>query len=194
MRRLSVVLLVLGVASAASGVTSVDLVINQLNGEPINPVTEITIAESDWIAFDIVLNSDEGKVFLTFDMIVSVDGPGTLDPYEYTIPPEWDPAKPIGHLGPHEIEPGKIYEFCEAQFDGGPTGVQLDHLLLHCDSPQGDVVVTIGPGTGCGGSVLLPDYSMPDAYGFITIHQIPEPTAVVLLGVGGLLFLRKRRR
>ena len=108
-----------------------------------------------------------------------------------TIPLEWDWNYYI--LPWEEIEPGKIYEFGLSNLDGGPTGVQLDHLLLHCDGPQGDVVVTIGPGQYWGGSALLPDYSLPDAYGFITIHQIPEPTAMVLLGVGGLLLLRKRR-
>jgi len=193
MKKVLVLLTVLAVASVASAVTTVDLVITSLNGAPIDPVTEITITESDWIAFDVVMTATElNEQWIALDVIVSVDGAGTLDVSEYTRPPVWD----FGfHREPREIIPGKSYEFAEAEFNGVPAGVALDHILLHCDQgePANDVYVTIGPGTFWWDTQILPDYGLPDEWNGIVVHNVPEPVTVVLVGLGGLLLVRRRR-
>ena len=59
MKKLLVLLLVLGITSMASA-GWVDLLIVSVNDEPIQPgITEITIGPSDWIDFDIVYYQDE---------------------------------------------------------------------------------------------------------------------------------------
>ena len=190
MKKVLVLLTVLAMTSVASAVTTVDLLITSLNGAPIHPVKEIAIIESDWIGFDVVYSTTDQKTWLTMDIIVSVDGPGTLDVSEITIPAGWDADF---HYEPREIIPGRSYEFGEGQFSGYAGPILLDHLLLHQDAyPLGDVYVSVGPGSYFGGSSLLPDYSLPDEWVGIVVH-IPEPTTVVLVGLGGLLLARRRR-
>lgn len=192
MKKVLVLLTVLAMTSVASAVTTVDLIINSLNGEAIDPVKEITIGESDWINFDIVYSSTDGKTWLAMDLVVTVDGLGTLDVSEATYPTGWDPGF---HYPPREIIPGKSYEFGEGNFNGYAGPVLIDHLLLHCDlgDPANDVFVSVGLGSAFGGSALLPDYSTPDEFSGIVIHNVPEPMTVALLGLGGLALLRRRR-
>ena len=193
MKKVLVLLTVLAMTSVASAVTTVDLIINSLNGAPIDPVKEITINESDWINFDIIWSTDDATTgWLTMDLVVSVDGLGTLDISELTIPTGWDTGF---HYDPREIEPGKSYEFGEAQFNGYSGEILLDHLLLHCDQgdPANDVYVSVGLGTTFGGSALLPGYNAPEEFSGIVIHNVPEPMTVALLGLGGLALLRRRR-
>ena len=57
MKKVLVLMLVLGISSMASAGT-VDLVISSLNGDAIDPVSEITIGESDWVNLDIVYSDD----------------------------------------------------------------------------------------------------------------------------------------
>jgi hypothetical protein len=60
-----------------------------------------------------------------------------------------------------------------------PNGLLIDGILLHCEG-RGDVTLT------------LLDAGTWDAMDSVTIHQIPEPITLALLGLGGL-FLRRRK-
>ena len=187
MKKALLLLVITGMLSSVASAGLVQPMISSLNGDPIDPVSEITIKPSDTINFDIVSDTQ----LLTFNLIVELElqGPGTLDISQLTTPPGWDPGF---HVDPREIEPGKIYEFGEGNFSGGPQpGIQLDHILMHCDG-LGDVIITLRDGTQ-GGTAQLADFATPE-FGSITIHQIPEPMTMGLLGLGGLGLLRRRRR
>jgi hypothetical protein len=78
--------------------------------------------------------------------------------------------------------------------------ILFDHLNIHCTGP-GEVIVTLTPSVQTGGLVGLPTYwdqglfvgddgAIGDS---ITIHQIPEPMTMTLIGLGGLALLRRRR-
>ncbi len=159
-------------------------IITGLNGIPIDPVSEIAIGPSDMISFDILSDVQ----LLTLNIVVKVTGPGTLDPWQTIIPPEWERL-----FGPLTIEhvPGKVYEFGEGNFNGGPPpGIQLEHLLMHCDGP-GDVNITVLNGTQGGTDDM--NFATPDFVSVI-VHQTPEPMSFGLLGLGGLALFRRPKR
>ncbi len=187
MKKALVTLVMVGIMSSVASAGLVQPMITSLNGDPIAPVSEITIGPSDWIDFDIM--SDVQLLTFNLSVQVEVQGPGTLDISEYTIPDGWDAGF---HVDPIERVPGKVYEFGEGNFSGGPQpGIQLDHLLLHCDG-EGDVIVFLSDGTQ-GGTVDL-GFATPE-FGQIIVHQtIPEPMTLGLLGLGGLGLIRRRRR
>ena len=60
-----------------------------------------------------------------------------------------------------------------------PDGVVVDGIIFKC-LEEGDVVLT------------LTDVEFSEIFDTVTIHQIPEPMTLGLLGLGGL-FLRRRR-
>jgi hypothetical protein len=63
------------------------------------------------------------------------------------------------------------------------TGKVVSQIIFHCDSDLGDGEVTI----------LLVDAVSFETLSSLTIHQIPEPMTVALLGLGSLFMLRRRR-
>ena len=64
MKKLLVLVLVLGISSVASAVGTIDLVISSygpdLPTQPIDPVKDITIAPSEWVNLDIILPGSAG--------------------------------------------------------------------------------------------------------------------------------------
>ena len=69
--------------------------------------------------------------------------------------------------------------------------VILDNVILHCLS-ETDVIVElhVTGATTINGEVI-PVSTVLDS---ITVHQIPEPATIALLGLGGLTLLRRRRK
>jgi hypothetical protein len=188
MRKLLVLLSVLAIASIASA-QEIDPVISSLNGEPIDPTDEIWINPSDEINFDIVAFD---CTLMTIDVIVTVTGPGTL----LTDQTSLDSITYVGddpgyRMTPIVIEEGVSYELGTANFMG-MTGIIFDHLLMHCDD-LGDVIISAGPGTAGGGTLDISGYPYDGGWSSVTVHQIPEPMTVALLGLGGLFLLRRRR-
>jgi len=61
---------------------------------------------------------------------------------------------------------------------GSQLGLLADGILFHCNGP-GDVTLYIFDDNG-----LIADSQV--------IHQVPEPMTVALLGLGGVLFLRRK--
>jgi len=142
--------LVLALVSSASA-AMIKPVISSLNGVPISPVSEITIKPSDTINFDIVLDPigfPTGRKLMAMDALLSVEaqGPGTLDMSQ----PTWAYTE-MNLITP--IVVGKQYEVVSIAFNGMAAGIVVDHLLLHYDA-RGNVIISVGPSFGQGGSFL----------------------------------------
>lgn len=211
MKKLLVLVLVLGISSVASAVGTVDLVITSWGPGP-DPVTEpipathdITIGPSEWVNLDIIYTPDPtapNPPLNQLSVTIALTGLGTLDLSDPTLPPDaWDSMFSTGIT---EVEAGKVYtaEYTMGFFGiGVQQGIALDHILVHCDSdqPPGNVV-TVSITDYIVGSVGTQEgpppggpYSIPDVVGRVTITQIPEPMTLALLGLGGLFFVRRRK-
>ena len=173
-------ILVVALSSYASAAL-IGLQISSLNGEPIDPVSEITIFPSDVINFDIVYTSEGAGNLFVLDTGVVVDGPGTLDLTDLTWP---------YNEGFNQVVDNIINT---ASFNGMGDGILVDHLLLHCDD-FGDVIISLAPTNIGGTGTIHMDYSsFAGEWGSILVHQIPEPMTMALLGLGGLALIRRRR-
>jgi hypothetical protein len=149
MKKLLVLMLVLGFAGVAQAAGSLDLVISSWgpgpdSTEPLpgGPVKEITIGESEWINMDIIYIPGTPVLFQA-SVTITADGPGTLDISDLTFPEgAWD----FTYEDIRVVEEGKVYNIQESFGQTGAgvaDGIAIDHILLHCDSMEGDVIVTI---------------------------------------------------
>ena len=188
-------------AQAGATAPGIDLVITSINGSPISARKEIAICMSDVVGLDVVYNGRPGySLFGLGFRIAAVGGPGALDVSGMTYDPEWDLAWEIID----EIVPGLEYEIQESAQDLGidedPAGVVvLDHILYHYEGGGADIKIAIedlDPGqltytqeVNWGTGDIQPlSFGEP-----VWIWEVPEPGAMMLLGLGSLAALRRRR-
>jgi hypothetical protein len=187
MKKLFILLTVLAMASVSQAAV-IDIVISSLNGVPIDPVTEITIDMSDEINMDIIYTNEGAPGLLGLDSIVTATGPGSLDVSQLTWPFDEGFNRTI------EYVPGTSYNISTGSFGGINDTIAVDHVLLHCDLVPGDVFVVMSPDTAGGGSIHVDGSPYQGTWGpGVTVHQIPEPMTIALLGLGGLALLRRRK-
>ena len=178
MKKLLILVMVLGVASMANATLQISVAGDQ------NPVdSEITVLPSEettldiWTDADIVQGVGEGYYFLTADPLkATVSGGVSL----------W--AGDVIHYGTG----ASAYVAGEGPWGGIalvnasliPAGSTLvDEILFHCESEE-DAVVDL---------YFTTDFATFNLVDSVTIHQmIPEPMTMALLGLGGL-FLRRRK-
>lgn len=178
MKKLLVLMMVLGIASAANAalLISVDGVVDP-------PDTEVTIMPSDTVVIDIWGDGQTGMG--DFFLGIGVGGPGTLDVTNAVI---LYPGTDVGiaegepgyapYIGPGVDVPFYMVTLTDLAVPPTPLeGTLVDEILLHCDGPE-DVLIVL---TDIDGIVLDTQ----------VIHQ-PEPMTIALLGLGGL-FLRRRK-
>ncbi len=168
MKKILVLMLVLGFASMATAALSL-----YVNGAPAESSTiTLQTSETIWIGVYSDGTTDQGKH----------SGIVILDPSGLGQPGAWTGAS-IDHL----------------QIPGGFVGVSPPVGIFV--QTNADTGLFIGPGissefefhcTGIGDVDLLLLDDLYGPVGFLTIHQIPEPITMALLGLGGL-FLRRRR-
>ena len=181
MKKLLVLMLVLGIASAANAslLISVDGVVDP-------PDSEVILMPSDTVVIDIFGDGQTPRQY--FYMGILVDGPGSLDisnavmlypGTDSTIVEESDPYI-AGYLGIGM--PYALITMQDAPPPGDPLrdleGTLVDGILFHCDA-VGEVTIIL---TNQDGVVLDTQ----------VIHQIPEPMTIALLGLGGLLLRRRK--
>jgi hypothetical protein len=183
MKKLLVLMLVLGMTSLASAAMTLQISVNGVQ----NPVdSQININPSDHLVLDIwttadILNTGEGwgwwaLTAKTADATVS--GGVTLwegDAFIYPDAVGNGVPVPAGENGPF----GQIGLAVVAKIPAG--GKVYDQIDFHCVWQPNDVIITLWDVTGD-----------PTVLDRVTIHQIPEPATMLLLGLGGL-FLRRRK-
>jgi hypothetical protein len=203
MKKLLVLMLVLGISSVASAGT-VDLVISSWGAgpdpitEPIPPVTEITIGPSEWVDLDVMYTASADWLLASISIDLVLTGNATLYVDDLTEPPgAWDSDLTVIT----ENVAGKHYTL-EFSMDSGLAGIveptiALDHILVHCDD-LGDVTLVMSDNsdTGTGGTVETDWSAMPTpTFGItqVSITQVPEPMTLALLGLGGLFLVRRKK-
>ena len=172
MKKFLVLMLVLGMASLANATLQISV-----DGDV--GLDEITIAPSDYICLDLTAEgTEDGSAYW-----LNIDGPGLVDIANVVQYVQDGPVEAyIIDLGPavgHDqtimmdlLIPGSVVNIL-------PEGTVVDLLMFHCEG-LGDVTVSVF------------DSNTGATLDTLTIHQIPEPMTLALLGLGGL-FLRRRK-
>ena len=194
MRKLLILTLVLGMASMASA--TMTLVVGQSGTQGVAPAgdgyydpvdTQLNILPSDYLWVGVYNDTDgvsganeQGQFFMG---IVTPDPATWTGAWAQYKPPLVPGAPDNAYMGPTPVgQPTPIDMWNLALTDGVPLNFNLIGVLdakeLHCEE-LGDVHVTLFN----AGMVPIDT---------ITIHQIPEPITMALLGLGGL-FLRRRK-
>jgi hypothetical protein len=179
MKKLLVVLMVLGMASMANAMLQISV-----NGQLDVPDTEIVLLASQTAMIDI--HSDGLPVgppaAADLGTFLTIAGPGTLDITAATNV-LWPPGAPDSVFWWNETDVFMDLTQVIVPPPPIPQGVMVDNMILHCEAP-GDVILTLWGQDSVRGMEL---------YDTQIIHQlIPEPITVALLGLGGL-FLRRRK-
>ena len=167
MKRLLAFMLILSLAS----VTNAGLQIS-VNGIPEPIDSQINICPSDILILDIWTNS-----------VISPGGTVTNGGLPTNVVPKYQPLS--GVIGAINFEGGVFGGIVMTgeipQIDAGD--VIYDWMEFHTEGQGGDVVI----------SLWFDIYSIPVLHDSVNVHVVPEPTSMLLLGLGGLL-LRKRQR
>ena len=181
MKKLLVLMLVLGMASAANAALLISV-----DGQTDLADTEVTLMPSDTVVIDIWGDGATG----TGDFLLGLDvgGPGALNIDDavilyagsYTYIGWLDYAYVAGLVGLQN--PMVMISMTDVPPVGTPKapleGTLVDGIIFHCDG-LGDVTLSL-----YDLNLALLDTQV--------IHQIPEPMTIALLGLGGL-FLRRRK-
>jgi hypothetical protein len=196
MKKILVLLVVLGFVSAASAGV-IDISITSLNGNQIAPVKEITIAPSDTIDMQLVWTGPTNLFLFSLTAILNQTGPGTLDMAGRLRNSAMDAS--LGKIG--TVAGTGQQWIVEAASNTGPAGLGTEpvtivsNLLLHCDGP-GVVTIVLSDYAPGGGSMEVNanfDPFTPTYGNGIVIHQIPEPMTLMLLGLGSLFLVRRKK-
>ena len=183
MKKLLILMLVLGLTSAANAVIvigDIELSFNgAINGSP--DVTEYTVSVSDtfeidvWgnlaaTGYDAFVNIHDGTTGYVVSPLVSI---GTGVVYAAAGLDAVIQAGPPAHTWVKALD-----------LTGDPPGINIvagKHFSwdLHCEG-EGDVYID------------LISLDRQTVYDSIIVHQIPEPMTIILLGLGGLLLRRRK--
>ena len=162
MKKLLVLMLVLGLVSAANAVISLSV-----NG--LDPGEEHTINPSDEIVLDVSSDNSDGYSFwlYIYDIPVRTLSNGRVTQGNLSV------INLAGRYQDYDYYGVTIADSGGALVPG--TGFEVD---FHCDGP-GDVLVEL---------LAFSDYALIDS---LVIHQ-PEPMTIALLGLGGLFLRRRK--
>jgi hypothetical protein len=197
MRNLLVLLVVLGMATAANATLQISVHTNPPGGEtwdPMNPQdTEIEIGPSEFLVLDIwtdaLIDKDVAESWFNGWALVCDRATATIEggADQTQIPGIviYPGASGSGHPG---VDPGVDEGVWGAATPSGSSieagGVLYSEILLHCEIVDGDAVLRL---------LSTSDWMNANLEDMVVIHQTPEPMTLGLLGLGGLGLLRRRR-
>jgi hypothetical protein len=204
MKKLLVLLVVLGLVGVANAGV-IDLTITSLNGTTVANTKSITANPSDTIDFRIMFNAPATEYLFAINSYLMVSGPGTID-FSHMVVATYDADNDVWtnvdisgsfdrQLHVSGVENGNAY-IVEAALDKGVLGNATEkwsvkNLYLHVDG-SGPITVTLA-NRGTGSVVINSAYAqIPWQYGAgITI--VPEPMTLMLLGLGSLFLVRRKK-
>jgi hypothetical protein len=176
MKKLLVLLLVLGMASAANATLQISV-----NGDKEPVSSEIWLEPSQELTLDIWTDAiieqgvGEGYWALSTGELGSISGGVPLgngtDTTIYAGASSYVPGEGVW---------GGVGAVNQSSYAAGT--VLYDQIIFHC-AGEGDAVVTL----------YWDIFGTDEVIDSVTIHQIPEPMTVALLGLGGLFLLRRRK-
>lgn len=167
MKKLLVLLLIIGMVSAANAA-----IMLSVDGDTTQE--EIDLLKDDTAVIGVyVTDAVYYEAFLTFARVSE----GGFELSNETSLWPWDPPIIIHPTPPDDFE---LYEIFPPP-DWTPVPGFWFTVDLTCMSAGVDVLVA------------LIDPQMGDLIDTLTIHQIPEPMTLALLGLGGLFVLRRRK-
>jgi hypothetical protein len=195
MKKLFVLMLVLGLASVASAsLVGLDISVNG-NHEPADSM--YTLLPSQTLTLDIHVNADitpggagEGNWLLICETAAGTISGGHKVPYGDVTLMGPDSASGAGVAG---MPDGYDGVYGAILLVGTTTVVPastilFDGIIFHCEGPLTnplDVTIELSRLTDEG------EYT-GQIYDTVTIHQVPEPATIALLGLGGLLLRRRK--
>ena len=190
MKKLLILMLVLGMtATVNAALSSIDISVNGATD-----VTEMTLEASETAVIDVhVLAQEQGIGYLVITWPSDPDGEW-YDDLGANVPGQWEtsyPTYPNVYAGAGNFPGSTIrwshaavgfgYEFTVAGSAAAPQlpgGLAFDYLF-HCEEADSTVVI----------QAWDEDQHLMDT---LTIHQVPEPMTIMLLGLGGLLLRRRK--
>ena len=192
MKKLLILMLVLGLTNAASAVIDYDPIATDLGG-------------GQW-SIDIYATGPPEATHLvgTGELLITITGDATITSVAaLTYAPTqtfWDPGMGLLH---QEIVAA---DGLSGQFGASSVSTMTMFWMTMPDSPQGNIIVTVGSGAPI---VTVTPNNAPNAFGNTLWYdgsmshvdleatggevQIPEPMTIALLGLGGLFLLRRRK-
>jgi hypothetical protein len=191
MKKVLTLILVLGMASAASAALQISVHSPSGGGtwDPLDPQpTDIVIRVSDELILDVHTDAEmsDDIYWVLYTQIAggTITGGNALD---------WGPEIDNGIFG-SAVENVVPLQAGEEGVVGGTflwstdvipaSGMFADGILFHCNE-LGDTTVILQEVTSSWGMGAILDT--------VVIHQIPEPMTMALLGLGGLALIRRRR-
>jgi len=193
MKKLLALLLVLGLASMASAALQLSV-----NGSQTH-AAQYTLNPSDTLTLDVWTNSSIGPSSAQPSFAVLATPTATVaggyaagvygtdtDDYLTGIFTASDMLNFEGHMIiPTAANEDGVAGFFVTTSPTVPAGATLyDGIILHCVG-QGDATVKLYD--------VDANFNLGVVLDSIIVHQIPEPMTLVLLGLGGLTMLRRRR-
>jgi hypothetical protein len=184
MRKLLILMVVFGVASAANAALKISV-----NGNPDPQDTQYYLDGSKTIKIDVWTTTDimpgigerAGWAIVTGPKAQLTGGRALLDDPSVVIYPDAAgagvPGLKMGENGPW----GSLFLSLLPSIPAGT--VIFDEIILHCSGGAGDQLIRL----------IGTDWAGHDVVDSVIIHQIPEPMTVALLGLGGLFLLRRRK-
>jgi hypothetical protein len=182
MKKFLILMLVLGMASAANAMLKISVT-------PVGGANPQAMLPSDYLLLDIYTDTglplddarDYALIVATTCGTISggVKRPllGNFAAITYT-------AQENAYGVPEGQDGGGFTSIAAGQ--AIPVGnVLFDEILFHCESDNGLTVITLG--------ALDLDWNWTgEIYDQVTVNQIPEPMTIMLLGLGGLLLRRRK--